>query len=128
MGTDLSYWGEVDVDKKIAKFLRVSGLINRMMPAHNVRRKTRLRVYNIFAMPDGCEVWALKKRDKQRLTAAEMRFMRRTAGYKLRDRKRSEDMLKVLNVIPKLNRVKNYRKKWRDHVGRMEEERPPKLI
>ena len=33
--------------------------------------------------------------------------------------------MEELNVIPILDRVKNYRRKWRDHVGRMDEERSP---
>jgi hypothetical protein len=29
----------------------------------------------------GSEAWTVRKRDEQRLTTAEMKFMRRTAGY-----------------------------------------------
>jgi len=31
----------------------------------------------------GCEIWTFKQRDIIRLEAAEMKFMRRTAGYSL---------------------------------------------
>jgi len=70
-------WGEVDVGKKITKFIKISGLINRILPANTVRRETRQKVYNTFAMPMltyGSETWVLRKRDKQRISAAEMRF------------------------------------------------------
>jgi hypothetical protein len=131
LGSDISYLGEVDVNSKISKFLKVAGLINRVVTGNNVRRETRLRIYNTFAVPMlkyGCEVWALRKADKKRITAAEMRFMRRTAGYTLRDRKRNVDIMNELQTTPVISKIKTYRKKWREHVGRMDEERSPKQI
>lgn len=40
--TEVSYMGEVDVDRKTVKFLKVSGIINRILPASKIRRETRL--------------------------------------------------------------------------------------
>lgn len=60
---EISYHGEVDVASKITKFLRVTGLINRTLKNNLVQRETRLKVYNILAVPMltyGCEIWALK--------------------------------------------------------------------
>ena len=93
VGVNISYQGEVDVQNKLNRFLRVSGSINRTLRANKVSREARLKVYNTLAIPVltfGCEVWSLRKTDKQRITAAEMRFLRRTAGVTLRDRIRSE--------------------------------------
>ena len=68
-------------------------------------------MYNTLAVPTltyGCENWAMKKSDKRRITAAEMRFMRRTAGVTLNDRIRSEEITDSLGVTPILQRIKNY--------------------
>ena len=72
------------------------------------------------------ETWVLRKRDKRRITAAEMRFLRKSAGYTMLDRKRNEAIQNELNVTPVIKRVKEYRRRWRDHVNRMDEERSPK--
>jgi hypothetical protein len=55
-----------------------------------------------------------------------MKFMRRTAGYTLFDHKRSEDILKELQIEPVITHVQNYHTNWRNHVRRMERVRIPK--
>jgi hypothetical protein len=50
----------------------------------NPLKKTRIKLYNILTLPVvlyGSEVWTIKVRDARRITAAEMKYMRRTAGY-----------------------------------------------
>jgi hypothetical protein len=47
-----------------------------------------VKLYNTLALPDlldGSEIWDIKARDATRITAAEMKYMRRKAGYTLRD-------------------------------------------
>jgi hypothetical protein len=61
----------------------------------------------------GGEAWTIRKRDESRITACEMKFMRRTAGYTKGDLKRNEDVLKELKV---------------EHVNRMSRTRIPKAI
>ena len=46
--------------------------------------KTRIKLYNTLALPvllDGSETCTIKGRDARRITAEEMKCMRRTAGY-----------------------------------------------
>lgn len=131
LGVDISSEGEVDVQSKISKFLKITGLINKILRHNKTTRETRLRVYNTLAVPMltyGSETWALRKTDKKRIEAAEMRYLRRTAGLTLRDRKRSEEIRNFLKTTPLTQRIKTYRKKWREHVGRMEEHRSPKTV
>jgi hypothetical protein len=48
------------------------------------RTKTRIKLYNTLALPVllyGSETWTVKASDARRITAAEMKYMRRTAGY-----------------------------------------------
>ena len=47
-------------------------------------KKTRIKLYKTLALPVllyGSETWAIKASDVRRITAAEMKYMRRTAGY-----------------------------------------------
>ena len=53
-------------------------------------KKTRIKLYNTLALPVllyGNETWTIKKRDCRRITAAEMKCMRRIAGYTWTDYK-----------------------------------------
>jgi hypothetical protein len=61
--------------------------------AGKFRKETLLRFYKIMAVPTlyGSECWTLTKRQKRRLEAAEMRFLRSVAGYRLIDHRRNED-------------------------------------
>ena len=46
--------------------------------------KARIKLYNTLALPVllyGSETWTIKASDARRITAAEMKYMRRTAGY-----------------------------------------------
>jgi hypothetical protein len=48
----------------------------------------------------GSELWTIKHCDKNRLRPAEMKYLRRTAGYTLLNLKRNEEILEELHVTP----------------------------
>jgi len=51
---------------------------------HKPLKKTRIKLYNTLALPVllyGSETWTIKASDARRITAAEMKYTRRTAGY-----------------------------------------------
>jgi hypothetical protein len=54
------------------------------------------------------EIWSLNPSDKREIEAAEMRFLRPTAGYTLLDKKRSSDIRVQLGIfsIKKLTQYK----------------------
>jgi hypothetical protein len=55
--------------------------------------KTRIKLYNTLALPVllyDSETWIIKARDSRRITAAEMKYMRRTAGYAWTDYKTND--------------------------------------
>jgi hypothetical protein len=83
-----------------------------------VQRHTILRVY-VLARPtlvSGSEAWTVKKQDEKRLEAAEMRFMRRTAGYTILDKKRNEHILEELQVEPITTYLQQYRAQWKSQT------------
>jgi len=53
----------------------------------------------------GSETWTLKPRDASRITAAEMKFMRRTAGYIWTDYKTNAQIAKELKITPILDKL-----------------------
>ncbi|KAJ4448947.1 hypothetical protein ANN_00339 [Periplaneta americana] len=74
------------------------------------------------------EIWSLKKKDVNRIKATEMKFLRRTAGYTILDRKRNEEILEQLEVESVEEKISRYKFNWLDHVRRMENSRIPKIM
>jgi len=69
-------------DNKLHNFLKITvNLSNVFRP--KTLRKTRIKLYSTLALPVllyGSETWTIKSMDARRITAAEMKYMRRTAG------------------------------------------------
>jgi hypothetical protein len=53
------------------------------------------------------EIWVMRKKDKDKIQSAEMKFLRSTIGCKLLDRRKNEEI----------------RKEWNEHLNRMPEGR-----
>jgi hypothetical protein len=64
--------------------------------------------------------------DEKRLISAEMRFLRRTAGYTRWDHKRNEDILTGLQMSQITEFIYQCRRNWKKHVDRMSSDRFPK--
>ena len=90
------------------------GAINGALPKAKVRPDTRIRgIQCTSARPVLIyisEVWVLRSDTKSRITAAEMKFTRTTAGYTRMDRKKNEDILREPETGPILERIKKYQK------------------
>ena len=83
LGNMISYEKEFDIDNKLYNYLKITGIINNVFRPQKTLKKTRIKLYNTLALPVllyGSETWTVKARDARRITAAEMKYMRRTAG------------------------------------------------
>jgi len=52
----------------------------------------------------GSETWTIKASDARRITAAELKYMRRTAGYTSTDYKTNAQIAKELKITPILEK------------------------
>jgi len=71
-------------------------------------KKTRIKLYNTLALPVllyGSETWTIKARDARRITAAEMKYVRRTAGCTWTDYKTNTQITKELKITPILEKL-----------------------
>jgi hypothetical protein len=94
-------------------------------------KKTRIKLYNTLALPVllyGSETWTVKAKDARRITAAEMKYMRRTAGYIWTDYKTNTQIAKELKITPVLEKLLEYKRNWIQHVNRMPHNRLPRLM
>jgi len=64
----------------------------------------------------GSETWTVKASDARRITAAEMKYTRRTAGYTWTDYKTNGQIAKELKITPTLDKLLEYKRSWIQHV------------
>jgi hypothetical protein len=84
LGNLISCEKEVEIDKKMNKYLKNTGVSNNMLTQHKPLKKTQMKQHNTLPLPallHSSENWTIKALDARRITAAEMIYMRRTAGY-----------------------------------------------
>ena len=67
----------------------------------------------------GSETSTIKTRDARRITAAEMKYMGRTAGYTWTDYKTNAQITKELKLKTILDNLLEYKRSWVQHVNRM---------
>jgi len=75
-----------------------------------------------------CQRWTLKARDARRITAAEMKYMWRTAGYIWTDYKTNTQIAKELKITQILDKLLEYNRNWIQHVNRMPRNRLPRVM
>ena len=122
---------ELDIDNKLHNYLKITGIINNVFRPQKTLKKTRIKLYNTLALPVllyGSETWTIKARDARRITAAEMKYMRRTAGYTWPDYKTNLHTAKELEMTPVLDKLLEYKRNWIQHVNRMPRDRLPRIM
>jgi hypothetical protein len=70
----------------------------------------------------------IKARDARRITAAEMKYMRRTAGYIWTHYKTNAQIAKQLKITPNLDKLLEYKRNWIQHINRMPRNRLPRIM
>ena len=122
LGNIISYEKEVDIDNKLHNYLKITGILNKVFRPQKTLKKTRIKLYNTLALPVlffGSETWTVKARDARRITAAEMKYMRRTADYTRTDCKTNTQIAKKLKITPILDKLLEYKRNWIQYVNRM---------
>jgi hypothetical protein len=76
----------------------------------------------------GSDTWTIKTRDARRITAEEMKHVRRTAGYTGTDYKTNTQIANELKIAPILDKLLEYKRNWIQHVNRMPRNRLPRVM
>ena len=93
--------------------------------------KTKISIYNSVycsTLLYGSESWTLDSRDKSRLQAAEMKFLRRSIGKTKRDKIRNTRIREEVKTDSLEQRIERNQLRWYGHLNRMQEKRIPKQI
>jgi len=86
---------------------------------HNITAKAAFKF--------GIEAWVLKKREEQRLEAAQMKFLRHLLGITELDKEKYPCIREKTGAQNIVQEIKQYQEKWLQHVQRMGTNRLPKL-
>ena len=121
----------MDIDNKLHNYLKITGIINYVFGPQKSLKKTRIKLYNTSALPVllySSETWTIKARDIRRITAAEMKYMQRTARYTWTDYKTNTQITKELKITQILDKLLEYKRRWIQHVNRMPSNRLARLM
>jgi len=78
-----------------------------------MNKETKLRIHNITAraaLKFGSEAWALKKREEQRLEAAQMKFLRHLLGITKLDKEKNQCIRQKTGAQKIAKEIKQYQK------------------
>ena len=88
-----------------------------------MNKETKLGIYNITAkaaLKFGSEAWVMKKREGQRLEAAQMKFLIHLLGITKLDKENNQCIRLKTGAQNIVKEIKLYQKKWLQHVQRMD--------
>jgi len=67
----------------------------------------------------GSEAWTSRRREEKRLERTEMRMLRWILGLTLKDRKRNDDIRRIIGVACITDKVREARLRWYGHIHRV---------
>jgi len=91
-----------------------------------MNKETKLRTHNVTtkaALKFGSEAWVLKKREEQRLEAAQMKFLRHLLGITKLDKEKNQCIRGKNGAQNIVKEIQQYQKKWLQHVQRTDRNR-----
>jgi len=93
--------------------LNIIGIVKNTFRPQKTLEITRIKLYNALALPASLyssENLTIKARDTRRITASEMKYVRKTAEYTWTDCITNTKIANELNITPVLGKIKDYRK------------------
>jgi len=81
-----------NLEDNLQTYNKINGTIRRHF-GKQMNKETKLRIHNITAkaaLKFGSEAWVLKKREEQRLEAAQMKFLRHLLGITKLDKEKNQ--------------------------------------
>ena len=117
-----------DLEDKLQTYNKINGAMRRHF-GKQMNKETKLRIHNITAkaaLKFGSEAWVLKKREEQCLEAAQMKFLRQLLGITKLDKEKNQCIREKTGAQNTVQEIKQYQKKWLQHIQRMDTNRMPR--
>jgi len=112
-----NFWSflEVTLSSSASSFWGYSECFDVPCIGYRTVAETKLRIHNITAkaaLKFGSEAWVLKKREEQRLEAAQMKFLRHLLGITKLDKEKNQCIRGKTGAENIVKEIKQYQEKW----------------
>ncbi|KAJ4445432.1 hypothetical protein ANN_07237 [Periplaneta americana] len=135
LGTIISSEGKIDQEilNRTKKSVNAYyGINNTIVGKKEINNKTKLQLFQSITAPIlqyGTESLPLQDTHRTRITAVEMKYLRRMMGNTKKDRIRNEQIREEAKQDkPLINKIEEKQLKWFGHANRMTEEREVKQV
>lgn len=125
LGTIISEDGKMDTEilSRSKKATQIYYQLNKtIFGKTEISTKTKNQIYNAVAVPTmiyGSETWPLTIKQGSKMTATEMKYLRKIAGKTKRDRCKNNDIRESLKQKALVTIIEEKQLKWYGHVQRM---------
>jgi len=115
------------IDNKLNNYSKIKGIRHNMFRPQKTWKKTRITLYSLAlpALLYSSENWAVNAR---KITAADMKYTIKTAGYTWTDHRTNTEIAKELNITPVLDQTRDYRRNCIQRENRMPRNRIRRII
>lgn len=127
LGTIFTQDGKMnrEFDERITKTTQLYYQINKtIINKKEISKKTKLNIYKTIYRPTltfGCESWTLTAREKNKMAAMEMKYLRRVKGVTIMDKIRSSEIREELEIEAIEDFMDKRKLSWWGHLNRMKE-------
>lgn len=121
-----------EIRNRIIQTKQVTQKLNSLLWSNELRIQTKKRIYNTMVksiLTYGSETWEVTKRNKDRLLATEMDFLRRSCGVSRLQHIRNEEIRRRMDMEETIiEEIEKKRLLWYGHMRRMQPDRWPQRI
>ncbi|KAJ8934309.1 hypothetical protein NQ318_002900 [Aromia moschata] len=123
---------DCELNKRIGQANRTYFALNRgFIEKKEISKKTKMRIYKAVYRPIltyGCESWVLNEKEKVRIGAMEMKYLRKVKGVNRLQRHRNEDISRELEIQPITEYIEKRQLEWWGHLMRLPNNTPIRKI
>lgn len=121
-----------EIRERITKGRKAIGALNSLLWEKEIRRETKKRIYKSIVesvMIYGAEVWDVSKKNKQKLLATEMDFLRRSCRKSRLERVRNTEIREMMDKEQTVaDEIERRQLVWFGHAKRMENRWPKRVL
>lgn len=123
---------DLEINRRIEQTVKCYYALNRnFLSRKQISKKTKINIYKSIYRPIltyGCETWIMTDRQKSKIQATEMKYLRRVKGVTRTDRNRNQDIRNELGVQSIFEFIDRRKLSWWGHMQRMGDTRTVKRV
>ncbi|KAJ4440002.1 hypothetical protein ANN_08133 [Periplaneta americana] len=123
---------KADIDYRIMQGRGAIKMLNGVLWSRTITMQTKKRILEVIVeniLTYGAEGWSLSEGQKSKIQAVEMDGIRRGARISRLEKRRNEDVRRIMNMEESvIARIESRQLQWYGHVRRMDEGRWPNVL